>query len=275
MIVVAVIQSCAYMRPLAVIDFPASPECGGTQWSVTDEDTLAHLTALTLVGRARQAVRVLQGAQPGAALAVPQLKAALRAKLFVQGEQAIWHRDGLLFEIIAWLVAEMTAQPNEVVSEPHSSSTQQGLDTIKVRFDPVVREIVRAVIYEQKCTDNARQLFLRKVLPEFKRWLAGVRDGELLQIAIGLMQRFDLTDAEYQRAYDRLAQDRPLGFQASLTVTPTPFATAQCVALFKGYAPLTPNIADRLGDTLPLQAIRPWFDAFAKKVWASIEAANV
>lgn len=242
---------------------------------MTDQDALAHLTALVLVGRARQAVRVLKEAQPGTAIAVPQLKAALRAKLLVQGEQAIWHRDGLLFEIMAWLVAEMTAQPNEVVSEPHSSSTQQGLDTIKIRFDPVAREIVRAVIYEQKCTDNARQLFLTRVLPEFRRWLAGVRDGELLQIAIGLMQRFDLSDDERQRAYDRLAQDRPLAFQASFTVTPAPFATAQCVALFTGYVPLTPNIADRLGDTLPLQAIRPWFDAFAIKVWAAIETANV
>jgi hypothetical protein len=236
---------------------------------------LAQLTALVLVGRARQAARVLQRAQPAVVIAGPRLKAALHAKLIVQGEQAIWHRDGLLFEIMAWLVAEMTAQPNEVVSEPHLSSTQQGLDTIKIEFDSVAREVVRAIIYEQKCTDNARQLFLTKVLPEFKRWMAGVRDGELLQIAVALMERFDLTDDERQRAYDRLAQDRPLAFQASLTVTPTPFGTAQCVALFKGYAPLTPNIADRLGDTLPLQAIRPWFEAFAQSVWAVIEAANV
>jgi hypothetical protein len=261
--------------PLTVTNFPADPECGGAQWSIADEDLLAHLTALVLVGRARQAARVLQGAQPGAAIAGQQLRARLRAKLLVQGEQAIWHRDGLLFEIMAWLVAEMTAQPNEAISEPHLSSTQQGLDTIKIQFDPVAREIVRAIIYEQKCTDNARQLFLTKVLPEFKKWLSGVRDNELLQVAIALLQRFNLTDDERQKAYDRLAQDRPLAFQASLTVTPNPFGTAACVELFTGYAGLTPNIANRLGDTLPLQAIRPWFEAFAQKVWAVIEAADV
>jgi hypothetical protein len=244
--------------PVTVTNFPADPECGGGQWAITDEDTLTHLTALVLVGRARQAARVLQGTQPDAAIAGPQLKVRLRAKLLVQGEQAIWHRDGLLFEIIAWLVAEMTAQPNEAVSEPHLSSTQQGLDTIKIEFDPAARNIVRAVIYEQKCTDHARQLFLARVLPEFKKWLSGVRDNELLQIAIALLQRFNLSDDERQKAYDRLAQDRPLAFQASLTVTPTSFGTAQCVGLFTGYAALTPNIADRLGDTLPLQAIRPW-----------------
>lgn len=261
--------------PVVVTNFPANPECRGAQWSVADENMLAHLTALVLVGRARQAARVLQGAQPGVAIAGPQLKASLRAKLLVQSQQAIWHRDGLLFEIIAWLVAEMTAQPNEAVSEPHLSSTQQGLDTIKIQFDPVARDLVRAIIYEQKCTENARELFLTKVLPEFKKWLGGVRDNELLQIAVALMQRFNLTDDERRRIYDRLAQDRPLAFQASLTVTPPPFGTPQCLALFTGYSALTPNIANRLGHTLPLQAIRPWFDAFAHKVWAVIEATNV
>jgi hypothetical protein len=222
--------------PVVLTNFPADPECGGAQWSVVDESKLAYLTALVLVGRAREAARVLQSAQPGAAIAGSQLKASLRAKLLVQGQQAIWHRDGLLFEIMAWLVAEMTAQPNEVVSEPHLSSTQQGLDTIKIQFDPVARDIVRAVIYEQKCTDNARQLFLTKVLPEFKKWLEGVRDNELLQIAVALTQRFNFSDEERQRIYDRLAQERPLAFQASLTVTPSPFGTPQCVALFTGYA---------------------------------------
>jgi hypothetical protein len=234
-----------------------------------------YLVAFVLLGRAREAARALEGAQPGAAIASPQLKASLRAKLLVQGEQAIWHRDGLLFEIMAWLVAEMTARPNEVVLEPHLSSTQQGLDTIKIQFDPVARDIARAVIYEQKCTDNARQPFLTKVLPEFKKWLDGFRDGELLQIAVALIERFDLTDGERQRIYDRLVQQRPLAFQASLTVTPSSFGTTQCVALFTGYAALTPNIANRLGDTLPLQAIRPWFEAIAQQVWAVIEATNV
>ncbi len=236
---------------------------------------LVRLIALVLVGRARQAARVLQGAMLGLALAGPELKARLRSKLLVQTEQAIWHRDGLLFEIMAWLVAEMTAQENEIVSEPHLSSTQQGLDTIKIQFDLQAREILRATIYEQKCTDNARQLFVSKVLPEFRKWLAGVRDNELLQIAVAIIDRFGLTDKEHQRAYDRLAQDRPLAFQACLTVTPTPFGTPQCIALFGGYTGLTPDIGSRLGDTFPLPEIRPWFEALAQRVWAEIDATNV
>ena len=75
--------------------------------------------------------------------------------------------------------------------------------------------------------------------------------------------------------YDRLLQDRPLTFQAALTVTPTPYDTPSCVALYTGYAALTPQIETRLGDTFPLPQIRPWFEAFAQRVWAKIEAGNV
>ena len=67
--------------PLTVTNFPANPECGGTQWFIADRDMLAYLTALVLVGRARQAARVLQGAQPGVGIAGQQLKARLRTEV--------------------------------------------------------------------------------------------------------------------------------------------------------------------------------------------------
>jgi hypothetical protein len=169
----------------------------------------------------------------------------------------------------------MTAGPYEVVSEPHLSSTSQGLDTIKMSFDPVSRNVQSAVIYEQKCTDNARALFLAQVLPAFKNWISGVRDNELLQATIGLLQRFNLTDDEHIRIYDRLLQDRPLAFRAALTVNPNPFSAAQSLALFAGYSAITPALESRYGDTFPLDDIRPWFAAFADRVWQKIEAANV
>jgi hypothetical protein len=90
-----------------------------------------------------------------------------------------------------------------------------------------------------------------------------------------LVDRFELTDDEDLRLYDRLVQVHPLTFQAALTVTPTPFETTRCVALFKGYTAVTPDIADRLGDTFPLADIRGWFAAFAARVWKKIETSDV
>jgi hypothetical protein len=38
---------------------------------------------------------------------------------------------------------------------------------------------------------------------------------------------------------------------------------------------VTPNLADRLGDTFPLADIRGWFAAFAVRVWDKIDASDV
>jgi hypothetical protein len=261
--------------PVTVVDFPAVPECSGTQWSVADEAQLARLTALVLIGRSRIAASVLQGKQRQPAIAPAALRQVLRAQLLVPDGPRLYHRDGLLFEVICWIVAEMTRSPGEVVSEPHLAATEQGLDTIKIIFDEQARNVSRAIVYEQKCTTNARALFTTQVLPAFREWLSGTRDNQLLQVSVALLQRFELTDAEATQIYDRLAQDRPLAFKAELTVSPAPYGTAQCVALFTDYAMITPQLDDRMGDTFPLAAIRPWFQAFAERVWAIIEAGDV
>lgn len=261
--------------PLDIVDFPVAPECGGSQWSVADIDRLATLVALVMVGRSHMAVRVLEGTQDQPPLAPDALRQRLRRQLFPAAGPQTFHRDGLLFEIICWVVAHLTAGPNEVISEPHLSSTSQGLDTIKITFDPPTSSVGRAYVYEQKCTEDARALFLGQVLPAFRKWVSGVRDNELLQAAIGLLQRFNLSDEEHTRAYDRLLQDRPLAFHAALTVNQTPFDAAQSLALFTGYSAITPSMADRFGDTFPLADIRAWFADFADRVWQRIEAANV
>jgi len=221
------------------------------------------------------AVRVLQGAQGNPPLATAALRDHLRRQLFPAAGPPTYHRDGLLFEIICWVVAHITAGPNEVISEPHLTSTSQGLDTIKMSFDPNDRTVQNVVIYEQKCTEDPRALFLDQVLPAFRKWFSGARDNELLQATIGLLQGFDLTDAESTRVYDRLLQDRPFAFRAALTVNQNPFTVAQCLALFAGYPNIIPALEDRYGDTFPLADIRAWFSVFANRVWQKIEAANV
>jgi hypothetical protein len=261
--------------PLDIVAFPSDPECDGSQWAVANLDQLAIFVALVMVGRSHMALRVLQGTQNQPPLAPAALRQRLHRQLFPPAGPLTFHRDGLLFEIICWVVAHLAAGPNEVISEPHLSSTSQGLDTVKIAFDPSTRNVHRAFVYEQKCTEDARALFLSQVLPAFRRWVSGVRDNELLQAAIGLLQPFNLSDEEYTRAYDRLLQDRPLAFHAALTVHPAPFDVGRSLALFDGYSAITPLMADRFGDTFPLTDVRGWFADFANRVWLKIEAADV
>jgi hypothetical protein len=261
--------------PLNLPDFPAIPECGGRQWSVLDEDALATIVALVLVGRAKHAENVLLGTQVKGAFVADALKEQLRRQLHPPEGALTWHRDGLLFEIISWIAARITGANDEVISTPHLKSTQQGLDTIKISFDPLARNITRVVIYEQKCTDHARDEFRDNVLRSFREWKDHKRDNQLVQAVTSLVDRFNLTPEEQLALYDRLVQVHPLAFQASLTVTPTPFDTPRCVSLFTGYTAITPDAADRFGDTFPLNNIRDWFAAFAAQVWSKIEASNV
>lgn len=260
---------------LAIADFPAAPECGGTQWTVTDENALATLVGSVLIGRAQHAARVLEGAQHNAVNTSVAQRNALHAQLHPANDATRWHRDGLLFEIICWLTAKMSAGPNDLVSDPHLSSTQQGADTIRIRFDQAARTLTLATICEQKCTTNPRTHFRDSVIPTFKDWIAGKRDNQLAQIAVGLLSVFNLTDAERTAVFDKVVQERPLAFRAALTVAPSPFTTVQCVAVFKDYQEVTPAIDNRNGDTLPLGDVRQWFNEFSELVWEKIEAQDV
>jgi hypothetical protein len=143
------------------------------------------------------------------------------------------------------------------------------VDTIKISFDAEERNVTRAVISEQKCTDHARRKFKKEVVPAFMAWMRGDRDNQLVQTALGLLTPFSLTGHERLGIYDRLVHVRPLIFQAALTVKPGTFPTAKCVALFKGFADVTPKIEDRLGHTFPLARVRPWFAYLRKKFGGS------
>ena len=46
------------------------------------------------------------------------------------------------------------------------------------------------------------------MLPAFSDWITGALDDDLLQVAIGLLARFGLTDAENDLVFARLALRR-------------------------------------------------------------------
>lgn len=255
--------------PINVVDLPAEPHCGGAQWFIEDLDELATLAALVLVGRAQHAASILEGSQLIDRPVPDTMRAGLQRDLFPP-EGAPWHRDGLLFEIICWLVARQQAAPGEVISDPHTKATQQGADTVKVAFDLQARRLLRATIYEYKCTTKARRMFISEVLPAFRQYFEGARDPQLTQLTIALLERYGLTDAEQAQVYDTLVNDRPLSFRAALTVSPEAFPLRDCVRLFENYGDLPAPLEARLGDTFPVSDVRDWFARFAAAIWAKI-----
>lgn len=262
---------------LTVLPTATPPQCLGTDWTVADVDALAEVCAQIMIGRALHAAMILDGSHPVGT--PPIISAALKEKLRIElhptSNPKIYHRDGLLFEIISWVAARLTATPNDAISDPHLKATNQGTDCVKVTIDPVARTLTRATVYEYKCTTNWRQLFSQDVLAAFREYVSGERDNQLAQAAITLLIELGFTRDERNAAYDELVRTRPLAFQASLTVAPSGFGAAERLALFAGYDAIAGNIAMRGGNTMPLDDVRSWFAGFAARVWTKIEAFDV
>lgn len=254
---------------------PAHPHCEGDQWVIADIDDLAELVAHILVGRAYHAALILQGVQLKVGPITTDIKAKLNTELHPTGIPQTYHRDGLLFEIICWIAAKIAATDDEALTDPHLKATTQGADCLKVKVNPLTATLEKATVYEYKCTTNWRQLFLGDVLNTFEQYSTGKRDNQLAQGAIALLQNFGLTGPQLKAAYDRLIQERPLAYRAALTVVPSDFTAAQRLALFGGFDGLPGVVADRFGDTLPLDNIRDWFQNFSDMVWVEIDAFDV
>jgi hypothetical protein len=265
--------------PLTLAPTDILPQCRGAIWTIADADidALAEVCTQILVGRALHAAMILDGVHPVGAppIVSAALKEKLRRELHPDSEPKVWHRDGLLFEIISWIAARLSATANDAISDPHLKATNQGTDCVKVSIDPATRTLRRATVYEYKCTTNWRHMFLNDVLPAFREYVSGERDNQLAQAAITLLSGLGFSAEERSAAYDQLIQQRPLAFEASLTVQPSGFDAEQRLALFTNYDGIGGDVAVRGGNTMPLDHIREWFDAFSARVWAKIEAMDV
>lgn len=274
----SIIARCWKVRaelPITLNPMSALPQCEGEQWIVDVPDELAHLVALVLVGQAFHAALILEGTQLGAPKISAKLKETLDKDLHPATEKGIEHRDGLLFEIICWVAARKGKTGEEKIDNSHLKATNQGTDGVKITVDPATKTLTKATVYEYKCTIHARQKFQSQVLKSFREYISGKRDNQLAQAVLALLETYGFTGLELKAAYDTLIQARPLAFEASLTVSPSDFPAAKCVALFKDYDSLQVALNVRGGNTLPLDDVRAWFADFSNRVWARIATFDV
>ena len=203
--------------PIRATPMPAHPECEGEQWAVANEAVLVELVAHILVGRAHHAALILQGVRLDEGPITTNIKLKLDAELNPTNEVRKHHRDGVLFEIICWVVAKLAAGPNEALTDPHLKATNQGADCIKICVDKETSTLKTATVYEYKCTTHARTLFRDDVIPAFQQYASGERDNQLAQSAIALLEKMGLRGAQLKEAYDRLIRSDRNGRMKSHT----------------------------------------------------------
>ena len=260
------------VMPLSFTSISQAQVWTGFTWMVEDEDKLAELIARVALGQTEivQSILCKLGKTP-----LPPKAGFKGAKdmLSAHTEEEVYHRDGWVFQIIAWIGAHHQDQrdDNTLIRPPHIRRADKGTDGLIIEFTN--GSVARVVICEEKVTKNPRKTVHEKVWPEFKDFESGRRDNELIastsdMLAKGKDENRDATVAsifwQKQRAY-----------RVSITVGETNATDEGRKRLFKDYENIVSgDVSRRRAETLYLNDIRPWFSNLSNKALAWIKRAE-
>ena len=270
---------------LNITDFPIDDDCIGSKWKVENEEQLARLIAIVVMGQAAQAAHILDELLPAApAFTDHELKNEAKIKFTVQeGKQnprtgyPRIQRDGLIFEIISWIAAKQVSGDKCFLKDPHTSSTSQGLDGIMIELNEDGSEILKSTIFEDKCTDNPRDTFTQKVIPGFLDRHGNTRNAELIAAAASLIQLSGVSNVQAMSMVRKVIDNSSRQYRAGFALTKD-FDTEEAQkALFKGYNKIKDiKQEQRIGASLIVdRKLRDWFDALATKIIDYIEQLEV
>jgi hypothetical protein len=252
-------------------------DVAGFLWSVSDLDELAKLIAIIALGQAEHAARIIRELEPhGPALSDVELYAGARGQLRIRGETVAqqevsqYHRDGFLFECISWIAARQAANERTFMKDPHITATTQGLDGLMIEMDASEPVVLRATIFEDKCTENPRKKFKQEVMRTFAEYHEGKRSRELVANAVSLIKEGGLNGTAATRAAARILDKNYRIYRAALTVSSSIDSSARRKKLFQGFNCLGDiTQAQRVGAVFVTDvALRDWFQALADLVIA-------
>lgn len=273
------------LAALEITGFPIDDDSFGSKWKVENEEQLARLIAIVVMGQAVQAAYIIDELLPAEpAFTDEALKAEAIIKFTVQdvaqtprtGYPRI-QRDGLIFEIISWIAAKQISGDRCYLKDPHTSSTSQGLDGIMIELNEDGSEIIKSTIFEDKCTENPRDTFTQKVIPGFLDRHGNTRNAELIAAAATLIQLSGVGCRQAMSMVRKVLDNSSRQYRASFALTQDFDTDEAQKALFKGYNKIKDiNQEQRIGASLIVDGeLRDWFDALATKVIYYIEQLNV
>lgn len=273
------------LAPLEITGFPIDENCVGSKWKVENEDQLARLIAIVVMGQAAQAAHIIDELLPACpAFTNDDFKKEAIKKFTVQDVAQTTRigyprtqRDGLIFEIISWIAAKQVSGDKCFLKDPHTSSTSQGIDGLMIELNEDHSEILKSTIFEDKCTDNPRNTFTQKVIPSFLERHGNTRNAELIAAAATLIQLSGVSNVQAMSMVRKVIDNSSRQYRAGFALTQD-FDTEEAQkALFKGYDKIKDiNQGQRIGASLIVDGnLRDWFDALATKIIAYIEQLDV
>lgn len=182
--------------PLECQSCEIDEHCIGERWQPSNEDELAALVAIVAMGQASQASYILEELIPAEpAFSFEELRNEAKIRLTVEEPASDprkgypkWHRDGFVFEVISWTAAKLTHGESALLKDPHVSATSQGLDGLMLKLTAEGNEVESSTIFEDKCSDNPREIFLSDVIYAFQKRHRNFRSAEVIDAAAALLR---------------------------------------------------------------------------------------
>lgn len=248
----------------------------GTDWTVTDEDKLAEMVARVALGQSRHVQKILGETVGSASGLVPSAVDGAIRLLTAANPKEPWHRDGWLFQVIAWIAAHMQ-DPESLKSAPHMIHAHKGFDCLHLRLD-ASGNVLSVVICEQKATGTPRKLITAQVWPEFKLLEAGTRDNELIAEITALLEKNGHLDPD--EAVGKVLWEQSRAYCVAVTISDSECSKEGRKGLFKGYKKIVahPEVNFRRAETFHQKALRKWMASLADKaiqVIRELEAEHV
>lgn len=271
--------------PLLIESVPIDGNCVGSRWIAIDCGRLAQLVAIVAMGQVTNAAFILRELRPASpAISPNELRLEAKIRLSVQSGSSPprngypqWHRDGFIFEAISWIASCQELGPLGYLTDPHVSATTQGLDGLMIELSDDKSKIVRSTVFEDKCTDNPRSVFIQKVIPALLDRHENRRSAELVATASLLLRIAGIDDSAISTMVASVMNRNERRYRASFALTPQYDNQASRQDLFKDYEKVYGISSNqRIGAGLIVTgALRSWFDNLATQAVDFIDALGV
>ena len=240
----------------------------GTDWTVSDEGSLAELIARVALGQYSHVLKVLEETDNiEYAPTRNSIQGAIR-KLTPAHYEYPWQRDGWVFQVIAWIAANLQA-PNDPKAPPHIRLADKGFDGLHLKLN-VHDDVERVVICEEKATTSPRTTIKQKVWPEFNDFEKGLREPELVSEATTLLYQYRHINPE--KAIAEIFWEDARSYRISITISDKENSENGRKKLFKGYEEIVlgKNVKRRRAETYHNADIRKWIDDLSNEAIACL-----
>ena len=241
----------------------------GCDWSIDDDDKLAELVAYIALGQYRHVLRILDETDCGM---IPLAQSGLmgaRELLTVPTGKEPFHRDGWLFQVIAWIAAHLQDQTS-LIAPPDMQHADKGFDGLHVHIDEKTQTVRSVVICEEKATEHPRETIRRKVWKEFALLETGKRDHLLTARVSTLLETRPDLDAD--QAVQQIFWKKTRAFRVAITIDDCHNNAAGRKQLFKDYEKVVDGkVSRRRAETLHLDDLRRWMKHIARKAYRAAE----